>query len=946
MKETLQHILTAFLGVLALASSSPGVAAEQPSTPNILWIIADDMSPSFGCYGERTIETPNVDGLAAAGTRFARAFVTAPVCSPCRSALITGMYQTTIGSHHHRSGRGREKIHLPEPVEPLPVLFRRAGYHTSITGWPIASNPRARGKTDYNFEWDESMYDGNDWRGRRPGQPFFAQIQLPGGKLRDGGGLREGVKRALGTLAPPERVVLPPYYPDDPVIRADWAAYLDACRETDRVLGEILARLDGDGLSGSTVVFFMTDHGISHARGKQYLYDEGTHVPLIASGPGIAKGAVREDLVEHIDLAATSLALAGIDVPRWMQGRNLLAADHEPRDAVFAARDRCDETVDRIRAVRTARFKYIRNFLPERPHLQPNAYKDNKPTLRRLRQLHERGELESLPERLLFASRRAPEELYDLESDPFETNNLAADPAHEETLMALRERLERWMSETGDRGRQPEAAAMYESDMAVYLDDAGKQPSGRAAEIERNIRLMEERAAAAPRAGRAARPNILLIVADDLGWADVGWHGARIRTPHMDRLVRGGVELDQHYVHPVCTPTRTALLSGRYPSRFGPQALTPSNLRAMPLGTETLASVLRSAGYTTYQAGKWHLGSRMEWGPNAFGFQHSYGSLAGAVDPWRHTYRAGPYEKTWHRDGRRLDEEGNATELVAAQAVRWIEEKRSPWFLYVAFHAVHIPIDAPEEYRRLYAAESFDDDPARDESYKRFAAFVTQMDAKIGELVSALERTGQRERTFIVFTSDNGGLHRGGNPYVSNVAPAPRLSSNLPLRGQKGQLYEGGIRACAFAHWPGVLVPRKLSAPVHAVDWMPTLGGLAGATSAGDPARDGRDIWPLLTGEVVEPEPRTLYWPYAGSAALRQGDWKLIEALPPARRGDASEPAGERRHELFNLATDPGEKEDLAGREPERLARLRAALEDMRRGDLTELPEDLRGLPR
>ena len=196
----------------------------------------------------------------------------------------------------------------------------------------------------------------------------------------------------------------------------------------------------------------------------------------------------------------------------------------------------------------------------------------------------------------------------------------------------------------------------------------------------------------------AAKPNVLLIVADDLGWNDVGWHGGRFQTPNLDRLVREGGELDQHYVQPVCTPTRTALMSGRYPSRFGPQALEASNRRAMPRGTETLAASLKSLGYKTYIAGKWHLGSLPEWGPNAYGFDHSYGSLNGAVDPWSHTYRKGPYQDTWHRDGKFIQEEGNATELVAHEVVGWIEKKREPWFIYVPFHAVHIPVDAPEEY--------------------------------------------------------------------------------------------------------------------------------------------------------------------------------------------------------------------------------------------------------
>ena len=432
----------------------------------------------------------------------------------------------------------------------------------------------------------------------------------------------------------------------------------------------------------------------------------------------------------------------------------------------------------------------------------------------------------------------------------------------------------------------------------------------------------------------AARPNVLFIVADDLGWNDVGWHGAPIRTPHLDRLVREGVELDQHYVHAVCTPTRTALMSGRYPSRFGPHVLRPSNLRAFPAGTETLASALRSDGYATYQCGKWHLGSRMEWGPNHYGFDHSYGSLTGAVDPWTHLYRKGPYEKTWHRDCVPLDEygKGNVTELVTAQAVQWIHEARKPWFLYMAFNAVHIPIDAPEEYKALYAGQSFDPDPAKNESRRRFAAFVTQMDAKVGQLVAAVDASGQRADTLIVFTSDNGGLWKGDNPYTSSVPPTPFLSSNAPLRGQKAELYEGGIRVPAFVNWPGHLKPSKVTAPLHAVDWFPTLSAVAGWRPVRDLHWDGQNVWPIITGENPSPPPRTLYWPDRKQSAVRHGDWKLIVD-------------SQGRAELFDLAADPYEKRELSTLEPDRVRDLQARLQVLQAGDEKQTLADLRDVP-
>ncbi len=481
---------------LSCAALQPTFAAAV--RPNIVWIIVDDMSAHFSCYGETAIETPNVDRLAANGVRFTNAYVTAPVCSTCRSAFITGMYQTSIGAHHHRSGRGARKIHLPDGIVTVPKIFQDAGYHTSLGGWPNTRKGRF-GKSDYNFEWDASIYDGNDWSDRKPGQPFFAQIQTPGAKRR-GGSMESAAKfqarcaEIFGAATPISKVTLPPYYPNDPVLLADWAAYLDCCRYTDRLVGEVVERLKGEGELENTIILFMTDHGISHARGKQFLYDEGIHVPLVIAGPGIEAGRTRSDLVEHIDIGPLSLGLAGLEIPGYMQGRDILAKDYESRDAVFSARDRCDETVEHLRCVRTDRFKYIRNFLPERPLLQPCAYKDKKSILVALRAANEAGTLNDVHKKLLFSAVRAPEELYDLQVDPHELNNLADNPQHAKTLTELRHRLDRWMDETNDLGRQPETALMYDSDMKVYVDGlrARKQDPAHLQIILDNIALMKK----------------------------------------------------------------------------------------------------------------------------------------------------------------------------------------------------------------------------------------------------------------------------------------------------------------------------------------------------------------------------------------------------------------------------------------------------------------------
>jgi len=472
--------------------------AADTSRPNILWLVVDDIGCELPLFGEKTIATPNIDRLASEGVLFTNAIVTAPVCSSSRSALITGMYQTSIGAQNHQSGRGEHRIPLPEGVEPVPAMFQRHDYFTSNADYPPGRTKAGLGKTDYNFDWDPAIYTGTDWSERQPDRPFFAQLQLWGGKYRD-----NPEWKFDGKPTEPESVTLPPYYPRDPVLLRDRARYLDCLRVTDQEVGKIVARLEKEGLLERTVIFFLGDNGISHARGKQFLYDEGIRTPLIVRGPGIPRGVVRDDPVEHIDIAAASLALAGIPVPRWMQARDMFAAGYQPRDAVFAARDRCGETVDRIRAVRTRDFKYIRNGFPDRPHLQPNNYKDSKGILKRLRELHEAGKLDPLQERILFSPTRDAEELYDLRTDPHETRNLATAPEQAAVLSDIRQRLDRWQIETNDP--PPESAEVYELEMRYQTGKMRKDPDGKQ-EVERNIELMKKWAAAEKSAPRLLSP--------------------------------------------------------------------------------------------------------------------------------------------------------------------------------------------------------------------------------------------------------------------------------------------------------------------------------------------------------------------------------------------------------------------------------------------------------
>jgi arylsulfatase A-like enzyme len=417
----------------------------------------------------------------------------------------------------------------------------------------------------------------------------------------------------------------------------------------------------------------------------------------------------------------------------------------------------------------------------------------------------------------------------------------------------------------------------------------------------------------------AERPNIVFMMADDLGYGDVGFHGGPAPTPHIDRLAREGVELTQHYVAPVCSPTRAALLSGRYWSRFG--VTSPQADRAFPWETVTLPKALQSVGYETAITGKWHLGSSSDWGPRKFGFDHTYGSLGGGVGPWVHVYKTGPYSRTWHRDDVPIDEEGHVTDLVAREAVNWIAGRgEKPFFLYVPFQAVHLPIKEPQEWLDRVPAAITGEVP------QQYAACVMHLDDAVGRIVAAVEKAGKRQSTLIVFTSDNGGSWAENNDtkYEGDVYPAGKLPGrNDPWRGQKAQLYEGGIHVAAVANWPGRLSPGQVTIPIHIADWMPTLCGLSGYMPESSLDWDGVNVWPQLTREKPAEE-RTLYWAGVNfrEQAVRVGDWKLI--IP---RGDNP------KVELFDLAKDPREERNLAKDHPEKVTELRAVLTKVSAGD-------------
>jgi hypothetical protein len=431
-------------------------------------------------------------------------------------------------------------------------------------------------------------------------------------------------------------------------------------------------------------------------------------------------------------------------------------------------------------------------------------------------------------------------------------------------------------------------------------------------------------APAARAATPAPRPNVLFILADDLGWGDVGFHGSEIKTPHIDRLAAAGARLEQFYVQPVCSPTRASLMTGRYPIRYGLHlgVVRPWAQYGLPLDERTLPQALQEAGYETAITGKWHLGHfEPAYLPTRRGFTHQYGHYNGALDYNTHE-RDGGFD--WHRDDKVNRDEGYSTHLIAREASRLItaHDPAKPLFLYVPFNAVHAPHQVPERYTEPYAQLK----GAR----RTYAGMLAAMDEAIGQIISALEQKGLRDNTLIFFCSDNG----GPNPGV--------VTSNGPLRAAKGTVYEGGVRVPAVAAWTGKIKPGSVvAAPLHMVDWYPTLLTLAGVSLAQKHPLDGRNAWPAITQGAPSPHADILHNVTQNGGAVRAGDWKLVVngnvadseegggeagAAPRKKAKRSAAAGGAPLIELFNIRTDPYEKSNVAAQHPEVVQDLRARL--------------------
>lgn len=436
--------------------------------PNILWVSFEDTNPFYGCYGDRVARTPNVDRLAGGGCRWTNAYSTAGVCAPARSAVITGMYPISIGTHHMRTAHtNRFAPDLPTPYSAVvPHYVKCFTEYLRAAGYYCTNNV----KTDYQFgppltAWDELSTSAH-WRNRpNPEQPFFAVFNPT--RTHESGMWPENCPEIAFD---PGAIELPPYFPDTPKVREAMARMYTNIEYCDGILGELLQQLEEDGLAENTVVFHWSDHG-PLPRGKRWPYDSGIHVPLIVRWPGhLDPGSVSEQLVSTIDLGPTILSIAGVDIPRHMQGQAFLGPQASaPREYVYASRDRYDESYDMVRAARDRRFKYIRNYRPELPYLLWIPYRNRHPIVQEMWRLYLAGKLEG-PQLLMFQPRRPVEELYDTQADPHEIHNLAGDLAYQPQLERLRRALDAWIGQVGDMGEVPE------TEMVRQWYPGGEQP--------------------------------------------------------------------------------------------------------------------------------------------------------------------------------------------------------------------------------------------------------------------------------------------------------------------------------------------------------------------------------------------------------------------------------------------------------------------------------------
>jgi N-sulfoglucosamine sulfohydrolase len=468
-----------FLFGLLLITENGQAKDVDEKKKNILWIYVEDLTPFMASHGVPGNPTPNIDRLALEGVSFVKAFTPTPVCSSSRSSLITGVNSIAAGTHNHRSAReGFLPVYLPEGMHTLPEYLRKKGYNTFNIG-----------KDDYNFIYNRAdLYNVGEFDYDNPrrkffgltgkkisyeemkeNQPFFGQVQLKGGKILPGD---KEYSQAITNPRDPADMAVPAYFPDIPEIREFIALQHDCVTATDYQVGEIIEGLRKQGILENTYIFFFADHGNRGLREKQFLYDGGLHVPFVVGyfggDPLFEKGQVRREMVNTLDITASTLHLAGVPIPDHFESRSLWGDNYEPREYLYASRDRCDWTIDRIRTVRSDQYRYIKNYMTDRPIMQPQ-YRDVWPLTQKLRKMYEDGEM-TAEQSFHWSEKRVEKELYDVRNDPDMVNNLAYDKTYRKIVKKMDRLLVKWTIETEDKGAFPESEDQLRNLMKLWGD--------------------------------------------------------------------------------------------------------------------------------------------------------------------------------------------------------------------------------------------------------------------------------------------------------------------------------------------------------------------------------------------------------------------------------------------------------------------------------------------
>ena len=921
--HVLLMILVACIGLLADVPAS--AAGAESSKPNIVVILADDFGwGSSGCYGAQGLPTPNLDRLAHEGRRFTNAYAPGSVCSPSRYGLMTGRYYWRTNIKDGEVLPVDAPLHIEPDRLTLASLCKSRGYQTAAFGkwhlgfqgenpttdWnrPLSPGPLAVGfdtfyglaanpnNGPHSFIEDDRIVD------RIPGESVaitpagttgiahpFAPNQIMETLTAKATGWIETHRAEPFFVYFAPNAVHGPIVPSPRFTGSDYGSYGDFIQELDWSVGELLATLDRLALTDNTLIVFTSDNGGIVDRksenviraldaglaingplrgGKHTEYEGGFREPFLVRWPGhVPAGTVSDQVIGLTDMVATCAEILGVSLPKGAaeDSYSVLRAFTEAATGPPVRDHVILQAASAVYSLRQGDWKLVERVgappYERRPTKHPVKHDPNAST---------------------------HDELYNLRDDPAEKHDVAADNA------AIVVSMKQMLSAARDRGfTRPEGGAVGSS-------------------------------------AASRQPNVLVIVADDLGYGELGCQGFTqdIPTPNIDSIAANGVRFTSGYVScPYCSPTRAGLLTGRYQQRFGhefnpgPATLTPATV-GLPVTETTIGDRLRAAGYATGWVGKSHQGYAPQFHPLRRGFDEFYGFLGGKHD---FLSAAGDPADPLVRGTAPIPEVDYTTDAFGREAADFIQRhKDGPWLCYLAFNAVHAPLQATEKYLARFPHI---EDPKR----RTFAAMLSAMDDAVGVTLASLRRNGLEDDTLVVFLSDNGG------------PTASITSGNGPLRGFKSQTWEGGIRVPFVMQWKGRLPAGAVDdRPVIQLDILPTALAAAGVPLSGKATLDGVNLLPFLTGSDSGDPHGLLYWRFGPQIALRKGDWKLVKAPDGGgvTRGSRDGQATTSDAQLYNLRHDIGEQENIAEKHPEKLRELAAAWETINSGMIEPLWRD------